>query len=75
MAQSLGDLTILHEFPFKELCDLSIPLFTLVRCICLSCKRAFFLEMGMRLWGNADRAVSLREDNLKTLSVFITAFK
>ena len=29
----------------------------------------------MRPWGNAEKAVSLREDNLKTLSVFITSFK
>ena len=35
----------------------------------------FLLEMGTRLWGNAERAVSLRENNLKTLSVFITTFK
>lgn len=49
MAQSLGDLAVLHEFAFKEFGGLSILLFSLVRCICLSYKRAFFLEMGMRL--------------------------
>ena len=49
MAQLLGDLAVLHELAFKELGGMSILLFSLVRCICLSYKRGFFLEMGMRL--------------------------
>lgn len=34
--------------------ELILPL-TLVMCSCFSCKRAFFLEMAKRLWGNAER--------------------